>query len=112
MNEQQHRFIKLNGDPVHMNSLYAKLYDPAVRTLCVTALFNAAAAGQGDRDKMILALAGTALGAVLGFMAGNVLTTVGPRRFLGKEFDMLCIDKYPDQNTPPTSAKHLDLARR
>lgn len=113
INEQQKRYIKLDGIPVHMSPLRAAVYSPAIHTMFLTAIYNAATMGDGNKNKIMFTLAGTFAGAALSFATTQILTTVGPEKLIGKEnFRSLCIDKKPDQNTPPTSPQNMSLAKK
>jgi hypothetical protein len=110
-NRNKNRYLKLNGDPIHLPMLLGIWKNRDTQVVGLTAAFTTAAAWYTGTPTPQLASMG--MDAALAFTTYQVLD----RLFRGIDFKRLfngkahvCIDRKPNGFAPPTSAKDLRAA--
>lgn len=111
MNDKN-RYIQLNGDPIHQ-PLWKSFWQAPdiIYPVIMTAFATAATAAAGSDASVTAAVSG-----INGFLFGSIFSRVIERFILtsdffhssfGRNFEG-CIDKNPDNATPPTKPEHID----
>lgn len=106
------RYLQLNGEPVHVPTWRGRWMTPQGKTAALTTVFSAVAAAAVDGPTAAAVTAGAGgLGFMLaarfrGFLSGRFMSVI-----FGDAAESSCIDKMPDQHTPPTDEDNYAAAR-
>lgn len=110
MNEQQKRYLKLDGSPIHMKGLRSTLHTPHVQTGLLATAFNMAVTSATAPEITLVRMAADLIMMGLFCSAYSWLDRNGGKEIFGPNHTNLAIDKMPDNNTPPTSPTNLSAS--
>jgi len=108
--QQRKRYMTLMGDPVHTPTWQAVLINPALRAPTLVTTFMAAASYQKSLTEALAITAAGLLGAALVHPIDRFFNKRRISRTFGEAAELLCIDKFPDRKTPPTSMENRTKA--
>lgn len=110
MDDQQRRYLTLDGDPVHAGLKDRILQRSEVQAGALVTAFTAAIASQGSFEHLLTTAGFAGLGALVACGFASTARRIQIRDVFGEAASVLCIDKVPDRNTPPTSPENRENA--